>query len=464
MASIFNQRLLYILSIVCLFSTISGAQQSFTPEQFTSDFDYMWSSLRDSYAYFNRKETDWNKVRQLYRPMLASVRTKGDFVALLERVLDELYDNHTSLNTNLRTSPRLVPTGLDVWAEWRKGRAVITQLRRGFSAEQAGLKVGMEIVSINGVPVREAVRNRLPKTLKTINMDARNWALRAVMAGTHDKRRTITAKNAKGVASTYQLDLATQTTVDNYSYIPKVEWKMLPRQIGYIKINDLISTEIVSQFDAALTGLRASRGLVLDLRDIPRGGNTDVAEPILGRLIDRRSGYQQVVPLHGPSYIKEVSPRGDWTYRAPIVVLVNRWTASMGEGMAIGLDGMKRATIVGTQMAGLNGGIFNLELPQTKIGVSYAGERLNYINGTPREKFVPPVLVNLMDKSLRPFDDPILEIGYRRLNKLIKAQISSSFTRQRRKLKLNNVWLSSPPNGMRSFPPSPSPGGRIGPG
>ena len=99
----------------------------------------------------------------------------------------------------------------------------------------------------------------------------------------------------------------------------------------------------------------------------------------------------------------------------------------MGEGMAIGLDGMRRATIVGTRMAGLNGGIFNLELPQTKIGVTYAGERLNHINGTPRENFVPPVFVNLLDRRLHHFNDPIFEVGYKQLNKLIKAHSNRPF-------------------------------------
>jgi carboxyl-terminal processing protease len=160
----------------------------------------MWSTLRDNYAYFDKKETDWNKVRDLYRPMLADVKSRSDFITLLERVLDELYDNHTSLNTNLKTSPRLVPTGLDLWAEWRNGRAVITQLRSGFSAEQAGLKVGMEIISINGLPVKEAVARRLPKSLNAINLNARNWALRAVLAGTHDRPRTIAAKSRNRVA------------------------------------------------------------------------------------------------------------------------------------------------------------------------------------------------------------------------------------------------------------------------
>jgi carboxyl-terminal processing protease len=367
----------------------------------------MWSSLRDNYVYFDKKETDWNRVRELYRPLLANVKSRSDFVALLERVLDELYDNHLSLNTNLNSSPRLVPTGLDVWAEWQDGRAVITQLRKGFSAEQAGLRIGMEIVSINGVPVEIAVARRLPRSLKTLRPEARNWALRAVLAGTHDQPRIIVAKSRKGQSRSYRLDLATSTTVDNYNYTPRVEWKMLPHQIGYIKINDLIASEIVSQFDAALNHLKKSRGLILDIRDIPRGGNTDVAEPIMGRLVDRRMGYQEVAPLHEAKYMKEIWPRGVWTYSAPTVVLVNRWTASMGEGIAIGLDGMKRATIVGTQMAGLNGGVFNLELPETKIGVTYPGERLNHINGTPRENFTPPVLVDLMGPGIRRSSDPI---------------------------------------------------------
>jgi len=415
---VLNWRVLLLVLMACLCCSNVTAQQS-PAEPFTADFDTMWAELRDGYAYFDTKETDWNKVREWYRPKSTEIKSRSEFVTLLERVLDELYDPHTTLNTNLNTSPRLVPTGLDLWAEWIQGRAVVTQLRSGFSAEQAGLKVGMEIVSINGLPIKEAVAHRLPHSLKRINKDVRNWALRAVLAGTHDQLRVIEARNQRGVVAVYRLDLPAQTTVDHYEYIPKVEWKLLPEGIGYIKINDLISAEMVSQFDAALEGVRASRGLILDLRDIPRGGDTDVAEAILGRFIDRPMGYQQVVPLHQPAYIKEVAPRGEWTYKAPMVALVNRWTGSMGEGMAIGLDGMNRATVVGTRMAGLNGGIFDVELPNTGIRVNFAGEKLNHINGTPRENFIPPVSVNMMDKQWDRLQDPIFEAGRKRLNKLI---------------------------------------------
>lgn len=66
----------------------------------------------------------------------------------------------------------------------------------------------------------------------------------------------------------------------------------------------------------------------------------------------------------------------------------------MGEGLAIGLDGMERATVIGTPMAGLRGALYSHTLPHTGIEIRIPAERLYYIDGTPREEFVPPVLAN----------------------------------------------------------------------
>jgi C-terminal processing protease CtpA/Prc len=395
--------------------TAAYAQENPTAAQLTQDFDYLWSQLRNNYAYFDKKETDWNRVREVYRPRVAAVTNKTDFITLLERVLDELYDPHTHLRVNTNHSTRLIPTGLDVWAEWENGKAVITQLRGGFSAEQAGLRVGMEIVAINGVPVKTAINNRLGTSLTRVTNASRSWALRALLAGTRDAKRVIKTKALNGVAKTFLLDLPGHRTVDNFEGDKNIEWKILKGQLGYIKVCNLGSDDTVTEFDAALEGLRNTRGLIIDLRATQSGGDTSVAEPILGRLIRRSMAYQRGVPRHGAAWTRKVSPRGPWTYAAPVVVLVGRWTASMGEGMAIGLDAMKRATIVGTRMAGLNGAVFDLQLPNTGIKLNYAAEKLFHLNGTPRELFVPRVSVKL---SNRPTEDLILAAGIRTLQKL----------------------------------------------
>ena len=76
-----------------------SAQEELSTAQYRADFDYMWTQLRDRYAYFTSKKIDWNTVRTLYRPRLDRVTSRSDFVRLLEEVLEELYDSHTHLQT-----------------------------------------------------------------------------------------------------------------------------------------------------------------------------------------------------------------------------------------------------------------------------------------------------------------------------------------------------------------------------
>jgi hypothetical protein len=144
-----------------------------------------------------------------------------------------------------------------------------------------------------------------------------------------------------------------------------------------------------------LTGrcaLRDTPGLVLDLSDTAAGGNTSVAEPILGRLVEQRAPYQKGSPHAGPPWVREVSPRR-WAYRGAVVVLVSHWTASMGEGMAMGLDGLGRVTVVGSPMAGLRGAVITHVLPATGLPYTFPFERLTHVDGTPREQWLPPVLL-----------------------------------------------------------------------
>jgi len=385
-----------------------------------ADFDLLWSTLSARYAYFDRKATDWACVKKRYGPEAAEAKSPADFVTLLERALDELYDPHTHLKTNTPGSTRLIPSGLDVWAEWQDGRAVITQLRPGFSAEQAGLRPGMRLRSVGGLPVEEAVRRRIGRCVPKDDPKARAWALLALLAGTHHTPRRLEVEGADGRPRRFELDRPEHVRVGAARPGPGVASRVLEGSIGYLQVRDLGSDETVPLFDAALDALRDTGALILDLRDIPSGGNTSVAEPMLARFVERTLGYQRILPRGGEPWMRTVSPRGP-VYRAPLVVLVGRWTASMAEGMAIGLDGTGRATVVGTRMAGLNGAVFDLELPNTGIRLSYAAEKLGHLDGTPREDFVPPVLVNLADREAAALGDPILEAGLRTARRLAAA-------------------------------------------
>jgi carboxyl-terminal processing protease len=174
--------------------------------------------------------------------------------------------------------------------------------------------------------------------------------------------------------------------------------------------NSLGDMETIAAFDAALTSLRDTRALILDLRDTPSGGNSAVALGILGRFAASRVPYQRHrIPRYGRpdverNWQEEVAPRGPFTYRGRLVVLVDHWTGSMGEGMAIGLDAMRRATVIGTTMGQLAGATADVALPRTGLTVALPMEELFHVNGTPRHRWAPPIII-----APAPGDgDPIL--------------------------------------------------------
>ena len=367
---------------------------------YAEDVHSAFRVIRDRYVYFDEKEVDWARAERVASDTARDIRSKRELVGVLEGVLDNLYDSHAILRANTSHSPRLVPSGLDLWAEWRDTLAIVTAVRSGFGAERQGVRPGMQVVSINGVPIRKAAAARLGGSVNApAPPDALAWALLSALAGRHDTPRILRMTDDEATRD-IAVDSIAPYLIDKPESEPPVEARWIGssaansnKRYGYIRLNALGDLSSVPAFDSALATFREAPGVILDLRNTPGGGNTSVAEPILGRFITGTRGYQRVVPRNGLAYTRTVSGQGPWRYEGALVVLVGRWTGSMGEGMAIGLDGMHRGIVVGTRMAGLAGAVDDFKLPCSGLGIALATAKLLHVNGTPRERWVPPVLI-----------------------------------------------------------------------
>ena len=69
--------------------------------------------------------------------------------------------NGRFLNTNTSSSNRLIPAAL-IWKPYTNGKLVIKELRPGFNAELCGLRKGMEILLINDMSVATAMGKFFP--------------------------------------------------------------------------------------------------------------------------------------------------------------------------------------------------------------------------------------------------------------------------------------------------------------
>jgi carboxyl-terminal processing protease len=87
-------------------------------------------------------------------------------------------------------------------------------------------------------------------------------------------------------------------------------------------------------------------------------------------------------------WVEQVLPRPGKRFEGPVVVRVGRWTGSMGEGLAVGMDAMG-ARVEGDRMAGLLGAVYDLRLARSSLVIKIPVERLYAADGAPREAFVP---------------------------------------------------------------------------
>ena len=244
---------------------------------------------------------------------------------------------------------------------------------------------------MNGVSFQKAIKDFLTKCTNKSSIEAKEWIANKIIFGTYNKSRILTLKLKDNRIVKLDID---KIKVKKTSTALDVE---IQDNIGIVRINNSLgNNNLVIEFDKVLDTLLNTTGLILDLRNTPSGGNSYVAKGIMGRFIAQDSPYQKHLfiekydgnPAIKRTWIEFVSPRGK-QYKKPVKVLVGKWTGSMGEGIAIGFDGMQRAEIVGSEMKKLLGAVSSFRFKNLSYGYNFPTQKLFHINNTPRENFVP---------------------------------------------------------------------------
>lgn len=400
-----------ILFLLCSLAA-GGAPERADARQYVEDFDAMWRAIDEGYAYFDQGRGAWRRTRQAWRPRAGRARTRAQFVSILEGALAELRDDHVSLSERNPASPRRIPADTDIWATWKERSAVVEAVRTYGDADVVGLRPGHEIVRIAGAPVDKAIAAWLGGAAPA-SRAARDWALRHVLAG--PRAGVLRVEVAEGPTTrTVEIERRSVPLANGPALIARRVGD--ERDLGYIRIKEeLDDAKLPQQFDGALNYLQNTRALILDLRELSDTVSRASTLAILGRFVAAPTLWQVRETPGKPRRSDVVKPRGA-PYRAPLVVLVDRWTAGEGEALAAGLQGAAGARLIGTRMAGMRGELKEVKLPHSGLAVRFPAQKVFLVDGTPREALRPAVEVNLAAPDGGP-GDPILYQALKLLEK-----------------------------------------------
>lgn len=228
------------------------------------------------------------------------------------------------------TSGEFGGVGMEVTEE--EGFLKVIAPIEGSPAAKAGIKPGDLILAINGKTTEGMAVFESVKLLR----------------GPKGSNVKITLKR-EGENSSIDL-----TLTRDIIHIKSVKFDLFEGGIGYIKLSQF-QEKVAEELINAVSDLEYKnggmlKGLVLDLRNNP-GGLLDEAIEVADEFIDQ--GLIISVKGRSPDQSKQYfATKGENVHDYPIVVIVNKGSASASEVVAEALQDSKRATILGSKTFG----------------------------------------------------------------------------------------------------------------
>ena len=361
------------------------------------------STVRFRYAYLGRAPGNADVLFDRAAEQAAAASSTAAFRRVLQAVGYAFRDPHFVVGPMSANDANVIPTSSDMVASWRDARAVVQDVRRGSAADVAGVRPGWVIVSIDGQDIRDRALDLLCGIVLEPSQPVLEYAATVAINGRRAGTRTLVFRRG-GEEVILKLP-SPREHAKSFLQGPLWNYKRIGG-IGVIRLrNSLGNNGLIQGFDEAIRAAHDTQGVVLDLRNTPSGGNTEVARSIIGHFIDQVRSYQvhQIPSFEREfgvprSFVEQVHPR-EPRYDKPFVVLAGQWTGSMGEGIVIGLDAAANAVTVASDMGDLLGGIHGYDLPLAGLRLELGDEALFHVNGKPREDFVADVELVAADRD-----------------------------------------------------------------
>ena len=371
-------------AILTAFYISTGISFAATPAEL---YDDVWKIVNKKFYDPTNNSQDWARWRYRYDHKLKTIE---DAYVAIDTMLASLNDPYTRFlppkefseeTQSIRGSLKGIGTQIGL----RDGELVIIAPLEDSPAERAGLLADDKILEING------------ESTKGINVDAAADKIRG------EKGTTVNLLiQRKGVPNKIYTIIRDEIEVKSVSCKPPIDTVTIPEDIQYIRLSSFISKNASTEIETILNDCNNKKGIILDLRSNP-GGLLTNAIYISDMLL---KGGVIVSTVDRDRYKTTTRARYGQVSEKPIVVLINKGSASASEILSGALKDNHRATIVGEQSFG-KGLVQEINKLPDEAGMNITIQRYLTPSGQDINKkgITPDVVVELTEEHVKNKDD-----------------------------------------------------------
>lgn len=406
MKPIFKKYIFVIFVFVAIFVVnslnISNGVLASSPQQL---YDQVWKLVNSKYVDHTNNSQDWKRWKCKYDKV---IKTEEDAYVAIETMLASLNDPYTKFldpkefaeeTSSIKGSLK----GIGIQIGLREGKLVIIAPIEDTPGEKAGLLAEDEILEIDG------------QSTKGITIDKAADKIR----GEEGTYVTLLIKRKNQENQLYKIQRAEIELKSVSTKIP--ENAKLEDNIGYIRLSSFISKNATMEFEQALNLQKDKKGYIIDLRSNP-GGLLSNAILISDMFLD---GGIIVSTVDRDGYKETTRASKKYVTDKPIVILINKGSASASEIFSGAMKDNKRALLVGENTFG-KGLVQEVNKLLGGSGANITIQKYLTPNGTDINKkgIEPDVVVELKEEDIKAKNDVQLKKANELLEQMIKHQMA----------------------------------------
>lgn len=354
------------LSAIALAGEQKAAAKLTGPERARNveSFEEAWQTIRDQHWDPDLGGMDWEAVRGEVQPRVEGAQTRSDYLNAMNGMIDRFGQSHFAVVPSqvydqmqgaAGEGPNDGATGIDVRVI--DGSVLVTKVDRGSPAAKSGVKLGWEILRIDGKALGPAIAEAEETFGNKTMLDlVRHRVATGRLAGAVGGSKSVEFRKGSGETATLDIKLVAQKGAKfRLGIFPRsyvwFESEKLEGNVGYIAFNGFMDpVRLMPAFEEAVKSFLDCEGIIIDLRG-NGGGLPGMAMGMTGWLVDSDEEYLGTMKLRGAELRLVVNPRLE-TFNGPVAVLIDGSSASCSEILAGGLRDLDRARLFGVRTAG----------------------------------------------------------------------------------------------------------------